>query len=78
MDKTNKSVLIRHRLEFLRAASWLDRAPYCLVGGTGSSGATQSSTFSLSLPLSSFAPFGLDFVESMALRQTLLAHKTIY
>jgi hypothetical protein len=60
----------RHGLKTLRAESW---AGPC----TRPSGAAQSSTISLFLPLFSFASFGLDFTKSLALRQTLLAHKTI-
>jgi hypothetical protein len=46
-----------------RAESWADR-------GIGPSDATQSSTFSMVLPLSSFDSFGLHLAESLALRQT--------
>jgi hypothetical protein len=60
----------RRRLEFLRAPSWSDRALDCPVGGTRPSGALQSSMLSLFLPSFSFAPFGLDLTESLALRQT--------
>jgi hypothetical protein len=67
----------RRGLESSRAPSWPDRAPNCPVGGTGPSSATQSSTFSLFLPLFSFAPFGLDFTKSLVLRQTLLAYKIL-
>jgi hypothetical protein len=67
----------RRRLEFLRATSWLDRAPDYPVGGIGSSGALQSSTFSLFLSLFSFALFWTDFIRSLALRQIGLAHKII-
>jgi hypothetical protein len=67
----------QHRLKILRAESWLDHAPDCLVGGTAPSSALQSSTLSLNLSLFSFAPFGLEFIKSLALRQTWLAHKPI-
>jgi hypothetical protein len=66
----------RRMLKFLRAPSWPDRAPDYPVH-TRPSGATQFNTFSLILPLFSFSPFGLDFTKSLALRQTLLAHKRI-
>jgi hypothetical protein len=47
------------RLKFPRAGSWSNRAPDCLVGGTGPSGAIQWSPFFSSLFRSPFAPFGL-------------------
>jgi hypothetical protein len=60
----------RRRLKFPRAESCPDRAPDCLVGGTAPSDALQSSALSLNLSLFSFAPFGLDFIKSLELRQT--------
>jgi hypothetical protein len=66
----------RRSQENPRAESLADRAPDCPVGGTGPSSAAQSSTFSTFLPLSSFDSFGLHLVESLALRQVCLAHKT--
>jgi hypothetical protein len=58
-----------------RAESLADRAPDCPVGGTGPSGAAQSNTFSMFLPLSSFDSFGLHLAEFLSLRQVCLAHK---
>jgi hypothetical protein len=55
--------------EFSRVGRWPDRAPDCPVGGTGPSGALQSSTLPLFLPLFSFAHFGLNFIKSLALRK---------
>ena len=57
----------RHSQENPRVESWADRASECPVGGTGPSGAAQSSTFSMFLPLSSFDSFGLHLAESLAL-----------
>jgi hypothetical protein len=58
----------RRRLEFSRVAIWLDRAPDCPVGGTGPSGALQSSTFSLCLFFVFFCSL-FYFIRSLALRQ---------
>jgi hypothetical protein len=66
----------RRSQENPRAESLADRAPECPVH-TGPSGAAQSSTFSSFLSLSSFYSFGLHLVESLALRQVCLSHKTI-
>jgi hypothetical protein len=49
----------RHRLEFLRACIWPDRASDYPVTGAGPSSALQSSTLFLFLSLFSFAPLDL-------------------
>jgi hypothetical protein len=53
----------RHRLKFSRAGRWADCASDYPVGGSGPSGAAQSSTLFLFLSLFSFAPFWLDFIK---------------
>jgi hypothetical protein len=68
---------IRRSQENPGAESWADHAPDCPVGGTGLSGPEQSTPFQSSFLFSPFDSFGLHLVESLALRQVCLAHKTI-
>jgi hypothetical protein len=59
----------RHKLKNLRAESWPDCAPDCPV--------FPLQHLFLFLSLFSFAPFGLYFIKSLALKQIQLVHKTI-
>jgi hypothetical protein len=67
----------RRSQENPRATSCADLAPDCPVSSFGPSGASQSSTFSSFLSLSSFDSFRLHLAESLALRQECLAYKII-